>query len=218
MEGVRFFFIIMLLTLISKPLLAEGVTEEQASNILQSHFVRLLEVKDIYQGLPEKLPINFSEEVLKRNRGAWLMPLKIDSSFEYILFRTNFENEIYSLGYKQVDTIDLREAEKILAIIKRIRPWFPGRDESATPFKYFFRTRDGDKIKNTAISYDGKKFITVDIPKGVELAMMDKDYISYLTRNKEGVEIQFEATPSPPNYLKKREQQSIFFLTLFYSR
>lgn len=208
------FVIVFFLLVFSFLKVTANVTEAQASEILQSHFVKLVEVKDIYPDLPATLEIPFSEEALKTNRSGYLVPVKMKNGFEYLFFRANFENEISML--KGVDTLDIETAKEVLMLIKRLRPWFPGRAESNLPFKYFFRAKDISKM--VAVSYDGKNFIVVDWPNNVELGMMNKDYISYLTRNKNGVEIQFETTPLPANHPKVNNQQSVFVLTLFSCR
>lgn len=201
-------------------LLVKSINNEEAREILQSRFVSLIEIKDLYPGAPDSLEIPFSKEFLERNKSAWLIPVKIDSNFKYLLVRANFENEFCAL--KNIDTLDLKMATEVITLIKKLRPWFPGRVESNLAFKYFFRTdeiylQDKPEYKK-AISYDGKNFIVVAWPDNIELGVMNKNCISYLTRNKKGAEIQFETTPLPDNHPKVTEQQSVLVLTLFSCR
>jgi hypothetical protein len=210
---ILFIFFLLFFSCATK---VSAISSEQAREILQSHFIELTEVKKFYPDIPDVLEVPFTKETLRKNKSAWMIPVKINSKFKYLLIRANFENEFCAL--KNIDTLDLKTATEFLIIIKELRPWFPDRAETDLPFKYFFRTDDryNQKINyKKAISYDGKNFIIVDWPDEVELGMMNKDYISYLIRNKKGVEIQFETTPLPRDHPKTNEQQSVLVLTLF---
>lgn len=213
---VCLFYVLLLLNALQ----VKAVDNKQAHEILQSHFVSLKEVKELYSDLPDSLEIPFSKEFLEKNKSGWLIPTKTDSGFKYLLVRANFENEFCAL--KNIDTLDLKAATEIIGLIKKLRPWFPDREESRLSFKYFFRTDEAylqDKPEyKKAISYDGKNFIVVAWPDNIELGMMNKDYISYLAKNKKGVEIQFETTPLPKNHPRVTNQQSILVLTLFSCR
>lgn len=213
---VCLFYVLLLMNALQ----VKAVSNERAHEILQSHFVSPAEVKELYPDLPDSLEIPFSNEFLKKHKSGWLIPTKTDSGFKYLLIRANFENEFCAL--KNIDTLNLKVATEIITLIKKLRPWFPGRAESNLPFKYFYRT-DEVYLQNKpeykkAVSYDGKNFIVVAWPDNIELGMMNKDYISYLAKNKKGVEIQFETTPLPENHPRVTNQQSILVLTLFSCR
>lgn len=208
---------IFLLLFFSSTLKVKAVSVQQAREILQNHFINLVEVKNFYPEIPDTLEIPFSKEFLEKNKSAWLIPLKINSDFKYLLIRANFENEFCFL--KNIDTLDLKTASEFLRLIEKIKPCFPERFEANQPFKYFFRTseRDANKKNNfkKAVSYYDKNFIIIAWPDEIELGRMNQDYISYLNKNDEGIEAQLETTPLPKNHPKVTTQQSVYVLTLF---
>lgn len=214
----KIFLIFLFLGLFSS-LRATTVSSEQAQKILKNHFINLTEIRNLHPDAPSVLIIPFSQKFLEKNRSAWLVPVKIKSGFKYFLVRANFENEFCAL--KGLDTLDLKTARQVVETIKRLRPDFPERIESNLPFKYFFRTaepvRENPKQKK-AISYNDGKFIVVSWPNEVELGVVNKNQIFYLTKNRRGVEIQFETTSLPENCPPITEQQSILVMTLFSCR
>lgn len=208
-------FFIFLLLILSMSEASAGVTEIQAKEILKNHFITLAEAKKAYPDLTEELTIPFSIETLKSNRGAWLLPVKTTTGFEYLLIRANFESEMGTLT--KVDTLELSKAEEALFLLKKLRPNFPDRAEANVPFKYLFRTKDDSAPKlggiyKKTVSYDGKNFLIINWPNGVEIGVVHETFISYLTMDKRGVEIQYGQEKLPENFPKIN--QSVYILTL----
>ena len=193
---------------------AQNVDSVQANNILKHHFISLTEAKSVYPDLPENLTIPFSAQTLKNNPDSWLIPVKIQDHFKYLLVHAGFECEICTL--KQVDTLRLKTTEEVLLMLKVLRPNFPERRGSNEAFKYFFRTKDsaGTNIFKKAVAYDGNNFLVVNWPNKVELGVVRQKCIFYLCRNKKGLEIALGSESLPDYGPAIKDEQSVFFLTM----
>jgi len=198
MRTVTFFISLILgLTYLN----AQTVNSLQAQNILKDHFISLTEAQVIYPNLPGELAIPFSSQTLKNNPDSWLLPIKVQDQFKYLLVRANFE-------FKEV-----------LSMLKILRPTFPERANSNEAFKYFFRTKDdaGTREKNIykkAVAYDGRNFLVINWPNKTELGVVQQKCIFYITKNKKGMEIVLGQESLPDYGLAIKDDQSIFVLTL----
>ena len=214
MRTVTFFISLILgLTYLN----AQTVNSLQAQNILKDHFISLTEAQVIYPNLPGELAIPFSSQTLKNNPDSWLLPIKVQDQFKYLLVRANFEFEVCML--KRVDTLGLRTSKEVLSMLKILRPTFPERANSNEAFKYFFRTKDdaGTREKNIykkAVAYDGRNFLVINWPNKTELGVVQQKCIFYITKNIKGMEIVLGQESLPDYGLAIKDDQSIFVLTL----
>lgn len=206
------FYLALILGLTLASVSAQNVDSVQANNILKHHFISINEAKTVYPNLPENLAIPFSARTLRNNPNSWLIPVKIQDRFRYLLVRAGFECEICTL--KRVDTLRLKTTEEVLSMLKVLRPNFPERRGSNESFKYFFRTKDSAGIFKKAVAYDGKNYLVVNWPNKVELGVVRQKCIFYLFRNKKGVELALGSESLPDYGLAIKDGQSVFFLTM----
>ena len=199
---------------------SQKATSEQAQEIMGKHFISILEAQTLYPDLPSKIAIPFSTEVLKNNPNAWLVPIKS----KYFLVKANFENEVSSEKFlKQNDTLTLTETKQVLKLINVLRSNFLNRIDSETPYKYFFRTKSLSPLKlgrsyRKIVAYNDNQFLVVDWPNCVEIGVVNKDYISYLTRDKRDRELKLDLAPLPDGHQNIEYLQSIYVLTMFYQK
>lgn len=195
-------------------------TPAQAKEIMGKHFISILEAQTLYPDLSSKITIPFSMEVLKANSSAWLVPIKS----KYFLIRANFENEVATKKFlKQNDTLSLSETKQALKLINVLRPYSWERDNSEIAYKYFFRTKSFSPTKQgisyrKIVAYDNDQFLVIDWPNAVEIGVVNKDYVSYMTRDKRGRELKLGLAPLPDGHPDIEYLQSIYVLTMFYQK
>lgn len=197
-----------------------------ASGIFGKKFISLNEIINVFPNTPteSEFKIPFSIQTLQDNRGSWLMPIQINGVYKYFIISLNFENEISTKKFLSAnDTLSLEATKQVVKILSTLRPNFLNRIESETPYKYFFRTkttadtRQGISYRKI-LSYANDNFLIIDWPNEVELGVVNKDYISYLTRNNKGVEIKLGLAILPENHPQIDYLQSIYVLTAFYKK
>lgn len=195
-------------------------TPEQAKEIMGKHFISVLEAQNIYPDLPNNIVIPFSVEVLKNNLNAWLVPIKS----KYLLVKAHFDNEVATKNFlKQNDTLTLVSAKQVIKLIDVLRPYSWNRLNSEIPFKYFFRTKSLSPSKQgisyrKIVAYDDNQFLIVDWPNNVEIGVVKENYISYLTRDKQGHELKLGLALLPDEHPDIKYLQSIYVLTMFYQK
>lgn len=219
----KVFFIFSLLSIFVS-CYSQVVTEVQAKEVMGKHFISTLEAKTIYPNLANEISIPFSLEILKLNHHAWLVPLKVNGNSKYFLVKANFENEVSTKTFlTQNDTLSLNEAKQAVKLISTLRPYSWERSESEIPYKYFFRTKSPAPTKQgiyyrKILAYDNNQFLVIEWPNSVEIGVVNKDYISYLTRDKRGREIKLGLVPLPDNHPEIEYLQSVYVLTMFYQK
>lgn len=218
------FLIMVLLIILAKPTYAQEISTEEAKGIMQEHFISTTEAQKIYPETPNILKIPFSKETLKSNQESWLMPILTKRGYKYLLLTANFDNEIATTKFQQEhDTLSLAETKFAIKILSETRINFLERANSGYSFQYFFRTKtlapkkQGINFKK-AVAYDDNQFLVLDWPNDVELGVVNKDYISYLTRNDKGQEIKLGLAFLPENHPPLSYLESIYVLTMFVKK
>lgn len=202
----------------------QAATEIQAKQAMGKHFISFTEAKTIYPDLVNEIAIPFSLEMLKFNPNAWLVPIKAGGVYKYFLVSANFENEVATKKFiNQHDTLALSETKQVVKIINTLRPFSWGRIDSEIPYKYFFRTKTSSPKKQGVsyqkiVAYDNDVFLVLDWPSGVEIGVANKDYISYITRDSRGRELNLGLVPLPDGCPEIEYLQSIYVLTMFYQK
>jgi hypothetical protein len=202
----------------------QAATISQAKEVLGRHFISVLEARTVYPDLAAEIAITFSPEILKFNPNAWLVPIKSNGVSKYFLISANFENEISNKKFlKQNDTLSLNETKQVIKLISSLRPFSWERINSEIPYTYFLRTKNSSPPKQgigyrKIVAYDNESFLVIDWPNGVEIGVVNKDYISYLTRDKRGREIKFGLAFLPEDHPNIEYLQSIYVLTIFYQK
>lgn len=198
----------------------------KAKEILGNHFISLNEVLTILPSAPKEgeFEIPFSVQTLNDNPGSWLIPIQTRGVYKYFLVSLNFENEISTKKFlNSNDTLSLEATKQAVKILSTLRPNFLNRSESEISFKYFFRTKttapahQGIAYKKI-LSYADDNFLILDWPNAVEIGVVNKDYISYLTRNSRGVEIKLGLAILPDDHPQMEYLQSVYVLTAFYKK
>lgn len=202
-------------------ILSQEVSLEKIKEIFGKRFISCEEVKQLYPEIPTNVKISFSEKTLLSGSNGWLIPLSSGDQYKYYLIQANFDNEVATPGFlNNKDTLRLNEAKMALKILTELRPQFFRSDED---LKYFFRTKttatdSRGRVLKKIVSYSHNQFLIVDWPNYAELGIINKDYISYLARNKRGSETQLGLAFLPENNLVIPEKESIFVLTMFYRK
>jgi len=215
-------FLVFLLIISACSLTAQNVTVAQAKETLKSHFISPEEARTIFPDLPLGLKIPYTLKDFKNNKNSWLLPIPLDKGYKYYLIQAHFDCESSRSGWmKNKDTLSLSTAKKVIMLLEKVRPGFPGRTESYKPYKYFFRTKTNAASKywtkyKKIVAYSNREFIVLDWPNSAECGVVNDKQINYLVRNKRGVELQFgtEYLPTVPVV----PQQSVYILTLTYLR
>jgi hypothetical protein len=219
MKKIGFLIVALLVPLIS--FVAQETSASKAREILGKRFIGCEEITQLYPEIPINLKIPFSEKTLLSSRESWLIPLLSNGQYKYYFVQANFDNEVTTPGFLQnKDTLRLNEAKMAIKLLSELRPQFL---RSAENLKYFFRTKtvttDPKGIGfRKIVAYSNNKFLVVDFPNYAELGIINKKYISYLARNKRGVEVQLGLAFLPENELSIPEKESIFVLTMFYRK
>lgn len=140
--------------------------------------------------LPDTLKNPFSEDKIRYNTEAWLVP----DTPQYLLIQAKHPSILN-------DTLELEKAKELLTLLSKVRPNFPERSGQLKSYYYFFRTKDyapsklGLRFSKVIYCADGRIF-EINLPLTADICDIVPGYISYLAETKKGkFIISSEATP-----------------------
>lgn len=207
--------IVLILLILSQIIVAKNIKEKEAKFILNNYFISISEAKKVFPDIPNNLKIPFSKETLEKFSDYWLIPIETTRKYKYFLVKINYDFEASVFEKNSlIDTLNIDEGKRMVYLLNKLRPDFLGRDKLSDEFSIFFRTKTDSNILNgcrQVFSYNKKKFLIADIPDGIEIAILNREYISFFI-NRNGTE--FLGISPLPKEPKVKEKKSITILTL----
>lgn len=176
-----------MLMLMGFPIFAQDITSSsRVKELFGARFISMQEA-----GFTDSLTIPFSEDMLRIDGTAWIVPMLVDGLPQYNLIQPEYS----PAQHFNENVLNLADTEKMIQLLSKLRPNFPLEgDKVIKPFEYFYMTSDTASSKHNlnyrkTISLYKDQILVVNLPENANIGELNPEYISFFVLNKNGSQV-----------------------------